>query len=130
MNAKQRSALRARAHALNPVVIVGGEGLSAPVLSEIERNLLAHELIKVRVADGDREAREAAMRSICDGTGAEPVQHIGKILVVYRPAPPEEPKIRREPRKAAPKKPTKRREVRPAKRPAQRNAARGARRSR
>jgi RNA-binding protein len=131
MNPKQRSALRARAHGLNPVVIVGGEGLSAAVLAEIERNLLAHELIKVRIAEGDRETRDAAMRSICDGTGAEPVQHIGKILVVFRPAPPEAPKVRKEPKRKMPsKKPAKRRAVRPAKRPAPRAPARRAGRPR
>jgi RNA-binding protein len=110
MNSKQRSSLRARAHSLEPVVIVGGEGLTTGVITEIERNLLAHELIKVRVADADRETRDAVLGSICERTGAEPVQHIGKILVVFRPAPPAEPKVRVEPKRkrAAGKKPPKR----------------------
>lgn len=83
----ERRALKARAHALEPTVHVGNGGLTDAVAGEISRNLAAHELIKVRVLGDDREAREAILQRICDELDAAPVQHIGKILVVYRPAP-------------------------------------------
>ena len=83
----QRAALRAQAHALKPVVIIGAEGLTEPVLAEIERNLVAHELIKIRVFGDDRDERIAVYDSICDRLNAAPIQHIGKLLVMYRPAP-------------------------------------------
>lgn len=83
----QRAALRAQAHALKPVVIIGAEGLTEPVLAEIERNLVAHELIKIRVFGDDREARVGIYETICERLRAAPIQHIGKLLVMYRPAP-------------------------------------------
>ena len=82
-----RRELRARAHALDPVVIIGSAGLTASVLAEIERSLAAHELIKIRVPEADRAEREQLLRSLCGETGAVPVQHIGKVLVVWRAAP-------------------------------------------
>jgi RNA-binding protein len=84
----ERQALKGRAHKLEPVVIVGGDGLSAGVVAEIDRCLKSRELIKVRVNAG-REEREAMLEEICAKTGAQPVQHIGKILVLYREAPGE-----------------------------------------
>jgi RNA-binding protein len=80
----ERKLLKARAHALRPVVAVGNEGLTAAVLKEIETGLKAHDLIKIRVAGDGREARQLMLGEICHRTGASPVQHIGKILVVYR----------------------------------------------
>ena len=82
----ERQKLKGRAHKLEPVVIVGGEGLTAAVLAEIERSLKSHELIKVRV-NADRDEREATLAEICAKTGAQPVQHIGKILVLFRENP-------------------------------------------
>jgi putative YhbY family RNA-binding protein len=79
----RRQELKGRAHKLEPVVIVGGDGLSAAVITEIDRSLKSHELIKVRV-NADRGEREAILGEICARTGAQPVQHIGKILVVFR----------------------------------------------
>jgi RNA-binding protein len=93
-----RRALRARAHALRPVVSVGQQGLTAAVLHEIDVALLAHELIKIRVFDDERGRREALLARICRELDAAPVQHIGKLLVVWRPAPERED----EPRAAAP----------------------------
>ena len=81
----QRSALRAEAHVLNPVVIIGEAGLTPSVLKEIDVSLSSHGLIKVRVFGDDREARIGIYESICEKLGAAPVQHIGKLLVVYRP---------------------------------------------
>jgi RNA-binding protein len=83
----QRRELRAKAHHLDPVVSVGQHGLTAAVLHEIDVNLIAHELVKVRVFNDDRVAREALMASICAELDAAPVQHIGKLLVVWRPSP-------------------------------------------
>lgn len=81
----ERSELRAQAHALNPVVIVGEGGLTESVLKEIDKSLNSHGLIKVRVFGDDREARIAIYESICTDLKAAPVQHIGKLLVLYRP---------------------------------------------
>jgi putative YhbY family RNA-binding protein len=83
----ERKALKARAHALEPTVHVGNGGLTDAVAGEISRSLAAHELIKIRVLGDDRAAREAILQRVCDELDAAPVQHIGKILVVYRPAP-------------------------------------------
>ena len=81
----QRSDLRSEAHALNPVVLIGDAGLSPSVLKEISLCLDAHGLIKIRVFGDDREARIEMYQTICAELGAAPVQHIGKLLVVYRP---------------------------------------------
>ena len=81
----ERSALRSEAHALNPVVIIGDAGLTSGVLKEIDASLDAHGLIKVRVFGDDREARIEIYETICEKLGAAPIQHIGKLLVLYRP---------------------------------------------
>jgi RNA-binding protein len=81
----ERSALRAEAHALKPVVIIGEAGLTPSVMKEIAASLDSHGLIKVRVAGDDRDARVAMYESICEELKAHPVQHIGKLLVLYRP---------------------------------------------
>ncbi|MGP1675666.1 MAG: YhbY family RNA-binding protein [Burkholderiales bacterium] len=101
----ERRLLKARAHALSPVVTVGNGRLSASVLKEIETSLKAHELIKIRVTGDDRDLRQALLGEICNRIGASPVQHIGKILVVYRentqppaPAPKKRP-VRKQPRR-------------------------------
>ncbi len=83
----QRSELRAAAHGLNPVVSISQKGLTPTVLDEIERCLKAHELIKIRVFEADREARDALLAEICDTLGAAAVQHIGKLLVIWREKP-------------------------------------------
>ena len=81
----ERSALRAEAHALKPIVLIGEAGLTANVLKEIALGLDSHGLIKVRVFGDDREARAAMYDTICEQLDAAPVQHIGKLLVLYRP---------------------------------------------
>ena len=90
INAEQRRALRARAHGLAPVVAISQNGLSEAVLREIARSLDHHELIKIRVFNDDRKERETYLVAICEQLDAAPVQHIGKLLVVWRPAPDEE----------------------------------------
>jgi RNA-binding protein len=93
----ERSALRSDAHALNPVVIIGEAGLTPSVLTEIDTSLNAHGLIKVRVFGDDRDARTAMYETICEKLDAAPIQHIGKLLVIYRPKK-ETPKERSEKR--------------------------------
>lgn len=85
LTSEQRRYLRALAHPLSPVVMIGNQGLTAAVIREIAHSLDAHELIKIRVQGDDREARLAIYHTICQDLGAAPVQHIGKLLVVYRP---------------------------------------------
>jgi putative YhbY family RNA-binding protein len=84
-----RAELRARAHALHPVVMIGADGLTPAVLKEVEAALKAHELIKIRVFGDDREQRIAIYERVCSATGAAPVQHIGKLLILYKPRPDE-----------------------------------------
>ena len=84
-----RKQLKARAHALHPLVLVGGKGVTPQVLAEVDRALAAHELIKLRAAGLARQQREAAMAVICAATGAQPVQLIGKMLILFREKPPE-----------------------------------------
>jgi RNA-binding protein len=85
VSSEQRAALRSQAHALKPVVLVGAEGLTDAVLAEIEVNLTAHELIKIRVFGDERDERIAIYDEICDRLSAAPIQHIGKLLVVWKP---------------------------------------------
>jgi RNA-binding protein len=87
LSSAQRRELRAQAHNLNPVVSIAENGLTEAVLKEIEVNLQAHELIKIRVYGDSRDNRLAYLEQICTELGAAAVQHIGKLLVVYRPAP-------------------------------------------
>ena len=101
--------MRAEAHKLHPTVIIGDKGLTDEVLAEVDRALRAHELIKVRAATDDRDARSVWMESICEKLQAHPVQQIGKVLVVYRDNPPE-----RKPAPAAPKPPARRARKEPA----------------
>lgn len=81
----ERSALRAEAHGLKPVVLIGEAGLTPSVIKEISASLDSHGLIKVRVFGDDREMRTEIYENICAELDAAPVQHIGKLLVIYRP---------------------------------------------
>lgn len=81
----QRKEHRAEAHHLDPVVMIGSEGLTPAVLKEIDSALNAHGLIKIRVFSDDRAAREALLASLSDELEAAPIQHIGKLLVLWRP---------------------------------------------
>jgi RNA-binding protein len=84
LSAAQRKSLKARAHPLEPVVLIGNKGVTDEVLKEVEAALKAHELIKVRAPGLERGARDEAMQTLCERTGAESVQAIGKVLVIYR----------------------------------------------
>jgi len=87
MTPAERKALKAKAHKLDPVVHVGAKGLTEEVIAEVDRALRAHELIKVRAASMDRDAREQAFGESAEKTGAETVQHIGKVFVLFRKKP-------------------------------------------
>lgn len=89
---KQKQFLKAAAHPLKPVVLLGGNGLTEGVLAEIELALEHHELIKIKVPEEDRDIRNAIQVTIAEHTKAVLVQSIGKVAVFYRPA--TEPKIR------------------------------------
>jgi len=89
LTSRERSHLKARAHELEPVVHVGNAGLTDKVMAELDRALTAHELIKVKLAGPDREAREALCDTICVRADAAEVQRVGKILVLWRPRPDE-----------------------------------------
>ena len=98
----ERKEHRALAHHLHPVVMIGGDGLTAAVKKETDAALDAHGLIKVRVFSDERATREAIFAALADELSAAPIQHIGKLLVLWRPIPPKE-KVEREDRKPGPK---------------------------
>jgi RNA-binding protein len=85
--------LRAIGHKLKPVVSVGGSGLSEAVIAELDRALNQHELIKVKLAVGDRRAKAVVSEELCERTGAELVQSIGNIILVLRRAEQPDPKL-------------------------------------
>jgi RNA-binding protein len=81
----QRKEFRAEAHHLDPVVMIGGDGLTAAVQKETDGALKAHGLIKVRVFSDDRTERESIFQTLANELNAAPIQHIGKLLVLWRP---------------------------------------------
>ena len=98
----QRKVHRADAHHLDPVVMIGADGLTPAVLKEANVAIKAHGLIKLRVLSDDRAAREAMFAELADKLGAAPIQHIGKLLVLWRPVVPKERPVD-EGRKAGPR---------------------------
>ena len=98
----ERKAHRAEAHHIDPVVMIGNDGLTAGVKKEIDAALSAHGLIKVRVQGDDRAQREAAYLALADELNAAPIQHIGKLLVLWRPKATK-PKAADEDRKPGPR---------------------------
>ena len=91
LSREQRREYRAIAHNLKPVIIVGDKGLTENLQGELERALTDHELIKIKVASQDREARQEAINALCESSGAEVVQTIGKIAVIMRRAKKAQP---------------------------------------
>ncbi|MGD9774246.1 YhbY family RNA-binding protein [Diaphorobacter sp.] len=89
----ERREHRADAHHLDPVVLIGGDGLTPAVQKEVDAALNAHGLIKVRVFSDDRAAREQMYQQLTDALNAAPIQHIGKLLVLWRPIPAKEKAI-------------------------------------
>jgi RNA-binding protein len=98
----ERKERRADAHHLAPVVMIGNDGLTPAVVKEIDAALNAHGLIKVRVFSDDREARSEMLASPSEQLNAAPIQHIGKLLVLWRPMP-EKVKVEREDRMPGPR---------------------------
>ena len=86
----ERKVHRALAHHLDPVVMVGQEGLTPAVIKAIDQAMNAHGLIKVRVLSEDRSLRETMLLSLAEDLNAAPIQHIGKLLVLWRPQPEKE----------------------------------------
>ena len=84
LTSQHRKQLRALGHQLKPVVIVAGNGLSESVQAEIGRALLDHELIKIKLAVEDRVERAALIDAVCQHHGAEAVQSIGKVALLYK----------------------------------------------
>jgi len=91
LNPGERRALRARAHALKPVVLLGQHGLTEPVFAAIEEALCVHELIKIKLRGIERDAREALVVDIATRVGADVINVIGHMLTLYRPRPTETP---------------------------------------
>jgi len=88
---RRRATLKARAHTLEPVVTIGQHGITDAVVGEVDRSLTAHGLIKVRLAGADRTDRADLAATLCGRTGAELVQQVGRVLVLWRPRPDDEP---------------------------------------
>ena len=93
LSIQERKRLRQIGHALNPVVMLGDKGLSEGVTEELNRALNDHELIKVKIVAEDREARAALIAEVATVSGAEVVQTIGKIALLYKKAPKQNPKL-------------------------------------
>lgn len=84
LTSSQRRYLRGLAHPLKPVLLLGGKGVTPSVLAELDHALDDHELIKVKLSGADREEREASLAQLMDASGAESVQRIGHVAVLYR----------------------------------------------
>ena len=89
LTARERAHLKARAHTLEPVVHVGGSGVTETLAAEVDRALTAHELIKVKIGTDDRDERVAIGDAIGARTGAAVVHRVGKVVILWRPRPEE-----------------------------------------
>src|ERR1051325_3926197 len=90
LGARQRALLKARAHALEPIVHIGQAGVSDAALAEVDRSLTAHGLIKIKLA-GDRGERDALATTLAERADAALVQQVGRIAVLWRPRPDDKP---------------------------------------
>ncbi|KJV37654.1 ribosome assembly RNA-binding protein YhbY [Acinetobacter brisouii] len=93
LSIQERKRLRQIGHALNPVVMIGGQGLTDSVVEETVRALTDHELIKVKIAGEDRDARAEVTEALAQATQAEVIQKIGKIVLLYKKAAKQNPKL-------------------------------------
>lgn len=84
LNSKQIAFLKAKSHSIVPVVSLGHKGMSDSVINEIDVNLSAHELIKIKIQNNSKEGRNKALDLVCQKLNAQPINHIGKILVIFR----------------------------------------------
>jgi RNA-binding protein len=92
LTASQKRHLRSLAHALKPVILVGGKGVSEAVLAELDLALERHELLKVKVAAEDRDERDAWIEQLAERAEAALVQRVGHVATLYR-ASREKPEI-------------------------------------
>lgn len=93
LTADRKKQYRSLGHNLKPIVTIAGNGLSETVLSELNRALEDHELVKVKVAVDDREVRKQVIAKMCQSTRAEVVQEIGKVALLFRAAKKPNPKL-------------------------------------
>ena len=93
ISAEQKKAMRTIGHNLNPVVTIAGNGLSEAVLEELNRALDDHELIKVKIAIGERDMRALAIDEMVKATSSELIQKIGKVALIVRRNPKAHPKL-------------------------------------
>ena len=91
LSGKQKHHLRGLAHSLKPVVMIGAHGITEAVTTELDQALNVHELLKIKLPAADKEGKQAAIAELCKATGAEEVQNIGRVVVLFRPN--TEPKI-------------------------------------
>ena len=89
LSSRDRARLKARAHALEPLVRIGQAGVTPQVIAEVDRALTAHELIKVSIAIDDREERAALGNALAKRVDAAPVHRVGKVVILWRPRPEE-----------------------------------------
>ena len=87
LSSRDRARLKARAHALEPLVRIGQAGVTPQVIAEVDRALTAHELIKVSIAVDDREERAALGNTLAERVDAAPVHRVGKVVILWRPKP-------------------------------------------
>jgi RNA-binding protein len=92
LSEKQKRHLRGLGHKLKPVVTIGAHGYTAAVRSELEQSLVRHELLKVRLPAGERSARDAIITQLCTDNGAQLVQRIGNVALLYR-RHPDKPRL-------------------------------------
>ena len=90
----QKKYLRGLGHHLKPLITVGDAGLSESLLAEYRSTLAHHELIKVKIRGADRDSRNAMIKTLCDKYGAELIQRIGNVALVYRPNLDKKPEVR------------------------------------
>ncbi|MFO7815830.1 MAG: ribosome assembly RNA-binding protein YhbY [Halanaerobiales bacterium] len=84
LSGKQRSFLRSKANNLKPYVHIGKEGLNEAVYDQIDEVLDDHELVKIRILDNSLEKINKVAEKVCENVGAEVVQVIGNVFVIYR----------------------------------------------
>ena len=92
-NSQEKKRYRAIGHKLKPVVMIAEKGLSDSVMQELDRALNDHELIKIKIAAGDREDRNAIRDELLERLGAECVQQIGHVLLLFRAARKPDPRL-------------------------------------
>lgn len=93
LDMQDKKRLRSIGHGLKPVVTVASKGLTENVTEEIRRALGDHELIKVSLRVGDRDAKKQTTEAICENLGAELVQAIGHVILIYKPADKPNPRL-------------------------------------